>query len=110
MEESTAHFTSLIEQMRSHLGYVEGHHGDALTDFGTRLAAIEEKHGRALMDLVAEIRALKLQTGGGTREQPRAPAKDTLVLPPQTFLGDMPERYGAQFARYRAEGGQADSA
>jgi O-methyltransferase len=99
-----------IDALKFHSGRVEEHHGDALTDFGRRLAAIETHHGGALEELGKQIQVLKTLVGRMLPEQPAARTEgfDSSGLPPGSFLGDVPGRYGSEFSRYLALGGLFD--
>lgn len=95
-------------KLHERLGYIEQHHGDALTEFGQRLADIEQKHGDALValgqGLVAADRSAT-EARRNTRAQPVITAEGA-HMPPGTFLGHIPERYHSQLGKYRVLGGK----
>lgn len=95
-------------KLHERLGYVEQHHGDALTEFGKRLADIEQKHGDALVALgqgLATVEHSVTEAQRNNRTQ-AVVTSEGVEMPPGTFLGHIPERYNSQIGKYRVLGGK----
>jgi len=106
IKSQIAQLIESAEHLKSRFGWVEEHHGDALTDFGRRVAEVEEKHGQALVALGQRIQELSIAAPAPQQDQPASQIDQSgISLPKGTFLGDIPCRYGSEFGRYQALGG-----
>lgn len=91
------------------LGYLEEHHGDALTEFGRRIADIENNHGNALTKLGSRLEMI-IKTTERTDIQSFKGTSERLIIPENTFISEIPVRYSEQLSLYRAQGGSFDPA
>ena len=93
------------------VGYIEQHHGDALTDFGRRLNDLEKTHGDALVALGQRLAACEQHKASAAKSggQNTQIEQSEAVQAPPTFPGFIPQRYSQNLNKYRSLGGRYGS-